>query len=35
MKRRQQSKMKSCAVAWKRSGKRGSYRAHMKRCLKK
>jgi len=30
--KRQQSKMKSCAAKW--NGK-GSYRAHMKRCLKK
>lgn len=30
----QQSKMKSCAAEWRRSGKRGSYMAHMKRCLK-
>lgn len=29
--KRQQSKMKSCAKKW--SGK-GSYRAHMKKCLK-
>jgi len=33
--KKQQSKMKSCAVKWKRSGKRGSYRSFMKGCLKK
>lgn len=31
---RQQGKMKACAKRWRRSGKRGSYRAFMKRCLK-
>jgi len=29
----QQNKMKSCAKAWNKSGKRGSYRAFMKKCL--
>lgn len=29
-----QSKMKSCAAQWRRSSKKGSYRAHMKRCLR-
>ena len=33
--KKQQSKMKKCAVAFKRGGKRGSYRAFMRRCLKK
>ena len=33
--RKQQSKMKKCAMQYRRSGKRGSYVAHMKRCLKK
>lgn len=33
--KRQQSKMKSCAASWRRAGKHGSYRAHMKRCLSK
>lgn len=32
--KRQQGKMKSCAAKWRRSGKRGSYRAFMKKCLK-
>lgn len=31
--KKQQNKMKACAVKWKRSGKRGSYRAFMKKCL--
>ena len=31
---RQQGKMKACARDWKRHG-RGSYKAHMKRCLSK
>jgi hypothetical protein len=33
--RKQQSKMKKCAMQYRRSGKRGSYVAHMKKCLKK
>lgn len=32
--KRQQSKMKSCAKQWKRSGT-GKYTSFMKRCLKK
>lgn len=30
----QQNKMKTCAGKWRRSGKRGSYRAFMRKCLK-
>lgn len=33
--KRQQSKMRSCAKSWKRSGKRGKYTSFMKSCLKK
>lgn len=33
--RKQQSKMKKCAVAFRRSRKAGSYRAFMRKCLKK
>ena len=29
----QQNKMKMCAKRWRASGKKGSYRAFMKRCL--
>lgn len=31
---RQANKMRSCAKRWRSSGKKGSYRAFMKRCLK-
>lgn len=31
---RQANKMKTCAKRWRHSGKKGSYRAFMKRCLK-
>lgn len=30
---RQQNKMKDCAKRWRASGRKGSYRAFMKRCL--
>lgn len=33
--KKQQSKMKTCAGAWKRSGKRGKYTSFMKACLRK
>lgn len=33
--KKQQSKMKSCASAWKRSGKKGKYTTFMKSCLRK
>lgn len=33
--KKQQSKMKKCAVAYRRARKAGSYRAFMKKCLKK
>lgn len=29
----QQNKMKTCAKRWRASGRKGSYRAFMKRCL--
>lgn len=29
----QQNKMKVCAKRWRASGRKGSYRAFMKRCL--
>lgn len=32
--RAQQSKMKKCAIKWRRA-KSGSYRSFMKKCLKK
>jgi hypothetical protein len=32
--KRMQSKMRTCASKWRSSGKKGSYRAHMTRCLK-
>jgi hypothetical protein len=31
---RQANKMRACAKRWRHSGKKGSYRAFMKRCLK-
>lgn len=31
--KKQQNKMKTCARKWRSSGKRGSYRAFMKKCL--
>jgi hypothetical protein len=33
--KKQQSKMKKCAMQYRRSGKARSYRAFMKSCLKK
>lgn len=30
---RQQNRMKVCAKKWRSSGRKGSYRAFMKRCL--
>ncbi len=32
--RAMQSKMKGCAVKWKRSPKKGKYTAFMSKCLK-
>ncbi len=32
---KQSSKMKTCAVKWKRSGKKGKYTSFMRTCLKK
>lgn len=31
--KKQQNKMKACAAKWRKSSKRGSYRAFMKKCL--
>ncbi len=31
---KQANKMRACAKRWRGSGKKGSYRAFMKRCLK-
>lgn len=31
---KQANKMRACAKRWKHSGKKGSYRSFMKRCLK-
>jgi hypothetical protein len=33
--KRQQSKMKACALKWRRGGGRGSYRRFMAACLRK
>lgn len=31
---RQANKMRTCAKRWRNSGRKGSYRAFMRRCLK-